>query len=347
MPEHRPDLAAAICANPDCRVAETRRCIEGFELSSCPNYGREVQRTSESLQESAGKTTSLASIPLPAADSLDLDGTSVLLRRGTARVIAIIGPGDSGKTSLIACLFDLLQESPISGINYARSETLHAFEQACHDARAASRRSKPHTYRTPRGKVRFYHLDLSGGGAGKKLGLVMGDRAGEEYQSVADNAAQAESFPEVTRADSVTVLVDGRRLVDTGERHNLSSEIVMMLQGLKDGGAFRIEQRLALVLTKLDLVQQSPRRERAEADFARLMSKIQRLFGDTFSAIEHFEIAASPESNTVSRGVGVPALLASWLEAVPRMQHVPPARPQFARAFARVVPQGARSDDGG
>ena len=41
------DEAAAICANPDCQVAETDRCIEGFELSACPHYGRELEETAE------------------------------------------------------------------------------------------------------------------------------------------------------------------------------------------------------------------------------------------------------------------------------------------------------------
>ena len=42
-----------------------------------------------------------------------------------------------------------------------------------------------------------------------------------------------------------------------GARHNVRSEIVLMLQALHDGDALRVGSRLALVLTKLDAVQDS------------------------------------------------------------------------------------------
>lgn len=333
--------AAAICGNPDCRVAETGRCIEGLDLSACPDYGHEAEETVDSSQEGEGKEGVSASIALPRADSLNLADASRMLRRGTARVIAIVGARDAGKTSLIASLYDLLQENPICGIRFAQSQTLHAFELACHDARAASRRTEPHTYRTPRGGVSFYHLNLSGGEAGDSLTLLMGDRAGEEYQSVADNVSLAGMFPEVRRADSIAVLVDGRRLVDTVERHNLLSEVSMMLQGLNDGGAFLEGQRLALVLTKTDVVRESSNASRADANFASLKGKVKRHFGEVFSTIEAFEIAAAPKDDTVPRGTGIPALLKFWLEAMERRQpqpELPPARrPGFARAFARVL----------
>ena len=331
------DEAAVICANADCRVAETDRCVEGFKLSVCPHYGREPEETSETDRGREEKSSAPSSIVLPGAETLTLAEASRLLRRGDARVIAIIGPRDAGKTSLIASLYELFQEGPVSGIGYAQSQTLHAFEHACHDARTASRRTAPHTYRTPRGEVRFYHLDLGGGPAGHRLALVLGDRAGEEYQGVADDASVAMTFPEARRADSLTVLVDGQRLIDSGARHNLRSEILMMLQGLVDGGAVQVGQRLALVLTKIDLVKKSPHLARAKSDFTSLKERIQQLFGGMFFVIQLFEIAAAPKTDVVPRGTGVPELLTFWLEPPP--VDVPlPTRPTFTRAFARIVP---------
>ena len=276
-------------------------------------------------------------VGLPGASTLTPSETSRLLRRGDARVIAIIGPRDAGKTSLIASLYELFQAGPVSEIGYAQSQTLQAFEQTCHEARAASRRGVPDINRTPLGGVRFYHLDLAGGPAGDRLALVLGDRAGEEYQSAADDVSVVMTFPEVRRADSLTVLVDGQRLIDSGARHNLRSEIVMMLQALVDGGAVQDDQRLGLVLTKIDLVQESPHRVRAEGDFASLEKNIQLNFGDIFSVIQLFEIAAAPKTDAVLRGAGVPELLTFWLEP-PTPEMLRPTRLAFARAFARVVP---------
>ncbi|OQS34640.1 hypothetical protein B0T40_15055 [Chromobacterium haemolyticum] len=329
------------CGNPDCRIAETGRCVEGFQVNACPHYGRELEKAAEDNTDDDEGAGSSTSVVLPGADTLTPIEASRLLRAGDARVIAVIGSSDAGKTSLIASLYDLFQEGPLSGINYSRSQTLHAFEHTCHDARAASRRDVPHMNRTPLGEVRFYHLELGGGRAGERVALILGDRAGEEYRTAANDASVVMAFSEVRRADSLTALVDGQRLLDAGARHNLRSEITMILQAFVDSGAVQVGQRLALVLTKIDLVQESPHRARAEADFDTLATNIRRIFSKEFPVIEQFRVAASPRTELVSRGTGVPELLNFWLEQACPATIPPIARPLFSRAFARVVPLDA------
>ena len=101
-----------------------------------------------------------------------------------------------------------------------------------------------------------YHLDLVAGAAGGGTHpFFVGDQfPGEEYRSAADETLVVANFPEIRRADSLTLLVDGERLL-TDARHNLRSEIIMILQAFVDGGAVQAGQRLALVLTKIDLLQ--------------------------------------------------------------------------------------------
>lgn len=336
--------AGIICGNPDCQVSETGKCVEGLETAKCPHFGHE--RADETVEAATSQeATAGEGIRLPGSDTLTTVDAARVLRSGEARVIAIVGPSDSGKTSLIASLYDLFQEGPVAEVEYARSLSLHAFEHTCHDARAASRRNIPHINRTPRGAVRFYHLDVGGGPAGEKLALVLGDRAGEEYRGAADDVSVVLAFPEVQRADTLTLLVDGERLLDSGARHNLRSEITMMLQALVDGGAVRTGQRLALVLTKIDLVEGSPHRARVAGDFDALFADMQRLFGATFPDIAQIRVAASPKTDTIVRGTGVPELLAFWLEpAMPLTTRAQP-RPTFARAFAQVQPLAEREGD--
>lgn len=326
-----------ICANPDCRVAEDGKCVEGFELGTCPHYGHAATDNGH-VDIELDALTAHDCIGLPGSDTLTLDQTAGLLRASATRIIAIIGPSDAGKTSLIANLYDLFQEGPVAGVGFARSQTLHAFEQACHDARAASRRCVPHINRTPLGEVRFYHLHLGGGAAGDGFALALGDRAGEQYRGAADDISVASSLHEISRADSLTFLVDGERLLDTGARHNMRSEIKKILQALIEGGAVSVGQRLGIVLTKMDLILASPDRIRAEHDFEVLLTNLQQLFGTTFSTIEAFKVAASPKTDDVHRGLGIAEVLSFWLKPAEPTSTPIPARPNFSRSFARVQP---------
>jgi len=192
--------------------------------------------------------------------------------------------------------------------------------------------------RTPIGEVRFYHLELAYRSTGEFLALLLGDRAGEEYRAAADDVNIVATFSEVSRADTLTVLIDGQRLLDAGARHNVRSDIVMLLQGLQDGDGLRSVPRLALVLTKLDAVGESPHRERAMRDFEELCHNAVKLFDASFEEIASFQIAASPKTNTVPRGTGVSDLLTFWLKpaSAPRASKLAP--PAVERAFARLKP---------
>ncbi|WP_324742440.1 TRAFAC clade GTPase domain-containing protein [Pseudomonas veronii] len=330
------DIETIVCANPECRVAETGRCVEGLELDACPHYGEEPEYD-EAEGEELEEEDLDQSITLPSAETLSPEDASEILRRGESRVIAVLGPSDSGKTSLIASLYDLFQEGPVAGVEFARSLSLHAFEHACHDARAASRRSVPHMNRTPIGEVNFYHLEIAGVADRKNLVLLLGDRAGEEYRAAADDVSVVAGFMEISRADILTVLVDGERLLDGG-RHNLKSDIIMMLQGLHEGGALRPHSRLALILTKYDAVIASDHAERAFNDFNLLLGDIKLFFGNTLAEVESFQLAASPKSNAVSRGTGVSELLTFWLKPIASPRALTSGRPEFGRAFARLMP---------
>jgi hypothetical protein len=331
--EEEEDNETVICANPDCRVADTGRCVEGFELGVCPHYGREPN----GADYDAG-SDGYQGVRLPTAGALNPATASSILRQGETRVIAVIGPSDSGKTSLIASLYDLFQDGPVAEVEFARSRTLHAFEQTCHDARMVSRRGLPHMNRTPFGEVSFYHLEICDRSAGQRLALLLGDRAGEEYRSAADDASIVANFIEVARADTLTILVDGERLLDAGERHNLRSDAIMMLQALLDGGALRAGSRLAVVLTKLDAISSGDQEDRVLRDFAALLQQVREIFGALFEEVASFKVAASPKTGALPRGTGLSELLTFWLTPAASPQAPILNRPNFMRVFARLRP---------
>jgi len=302
------------CSNPDCRVGETHKCVEGHEFAACPNYGKAVVALEKIELDNMANESHATTVTFSTAAKLTAVEATRLLRKSECKVIALIGPHDAGKTSLIASLFDLFQEGPVGGVEFVSSSTLHAFEQACHDARCTSERVVPYHARTNRGEgLKFYHLDVCGAASGDRMALIVGDRAGETYREAADNVDAAYEFHEVVRADIITILVDGERLLDSAARHDVRSDIELIVQALVEAEVVLHKPKVALVLTKIDAIQRSPHSERVEQDFARLLASLRNVFANNFACIELFKVAASPKFNNVNRGFGISELLNFWL----------------------------------
>lgn len=302
-----------ICANRECRIAQGGKCIEGHDdLVRCPYYGKEPEELDEEQEDdSQNAADAFDGVLLPDALPLESARADQVLAMLTSRMIGVIGVHDSGKTSVIAGLFDLFQMGPIANVSFAGSSTLHGFEVICHDARAASERDEPHSERTKRREVRFYHLDVRRDGALQSL--LIADRSGEEYEEVADLAANATAMFELRRADVITVLVDGRRLSSPSERADVMGAIPLIIQGMVENGAFARKPNLAIVLTKNDAVLASTRQERVEKDFSAIVDGIQAAFADYFGQISSFITSASPKDTNVARGAGLSEMLDFWM----------------------------------
>jgi hypothetical protein len=338
------DDGKIICANKDCRIAEGGGCVEGLEPKECPYYGRESDDGGEAHDDFV-YPEDLDHHRLPTANALDLKSASRSLRKSGGRVIAVIGPKGSGKTSLIAGFYDLFQAGSIAGIEFARSETLYAFELACHDTRYESRRTVPEMERTAYGEAKFYHVDVATT-SGDLITLLIADRAGEEYRIAADNVEDVAPFPELVRADVVAILVDGERLADAGERHNLRSEVITIVQALQESGNLTSRQHIQLIMTKLDAVEASPRCQRVHDEFASLHARIATLAALPQDRVHVAKVAASPKTKKLQRGTGVDEVIAFWAaaEMAPISRGTTPTTPK--RAFSRfVAPQTPETEN--
>jgi hypothetical protein len=308
------DSTTITCSNPDCDVAATQRCVEGLELSLCPHYGKpppDRSTSADSAEETA--LTAPKAILLRAANTLTIAQAADVRRARQSRVVAVVGSQEAGKTSLIVSVYDLFQRGPVGPIRFGRSLTMHAFEETCHDARDASRRGLPHTERTQRGEVRFYHLEIAPPNETQPITLLLADRAGEEYDNATDNHDRVE-FPEIRSADTITVLVDGDRLQDSKTRHLVLSKIPLLVRVLVESGMTNDRQHLALVLTKGDAVQHSPNAGRALGDFETLAANVAGRFDSCFATIATYRVAASPKTADIQRGTGVAEVLTFWLQ---------------------------------
>lgn len=339
-PEPQESAAPRRCASPDCQVAVDGRCIEGFpDTADCPQFGRIpiVPIATTPGAYPAPKN----GVALQASTTLSVDEADIVVKERPSRVIAIAGPHSAGKTSLIAGLYDLFQLGQVGNVAFVQSFSLHAFEQAAHDSRAASRRTTPNTPRTERGEVRFYHLELVDTDSGAVPSVLLSDRAGEEYLETRSNPVSAQEFPELRRADVLTLLIDGQRLLDAGRRHNLRSEIRQTLQAFVESGVVRPTQRLALVLTKLDVIRKAADGgERTFQGFDTLVAGLRTDYGANFATVDSFQIAAQPSTDGAKRGENLDRLLAYWMAEPLRYGPAPMAfdMPEAERYFARLMP---------
>lgn len=303
-----------ICANRECRIAQGGKCIEGHDdLAKCPYHGREPEEVdNEQDDDGQDAVDAFDGVQLPVALPLTSRSADNILAKLPSRMVGVIGAHDSGKTSVIAGLFDLFQMGPVSNVTFAGSSTLHGLEIICHDARVTSERDRPHSERTKRGEVRFYHIDVQRDGALQSL--LIADRSGEEYEEVADLAANATGMFELRRADVITVLVDGRRLASPSDRADVMGAIPLIIQGMVENGAFVRKPNLAIVLTKDDAVQAAPRKDRVEQDFHGIIDVVRDAFADHFGEFGSFVTSASPKDTNVVRGAGLGEMLDFWMK---------------------------------
>lgn len=334
------------CDNPDCKVAQDGRCIEGLELGACTHYGKALVIVERPAPTMSAKPP--PGVRLPGADALTRGEAQALLRSQRCNVIALVGPFDSGKTSLIAGAYDLFQHGPVGGYAFAGSSTLRSFELACHDTRRASKRKKPKMERTQTGDATYFHLDLVSSRCQDKRAALFANRSGEDYIDAQSDPSLVKDYVELHRADVLTVLADGEHLLDLGLRHQVKNDICLSLRAFQEAGGTRPWQRVAVVLTKLDAVlKDEAKTERTLQFFEGIVQDVRDQFTKHFIEIQSFRVAASPQSATAARGTGMVDLLSYWMSPPACLQpaKVPAVIPKGARSFGRLRPR-ERADHG-
>lgn len=337
-----PEAPSITCSNQDCRVAQDGRCVEGIsELATCSHYGKPLLIFEATKPEANKAAVRPPGIRLPGAEALPAAAAQTILRDRLSNVIALVGPHESGKTSLIGGIYDLLQENKVGNYAFAGSATLHAFERACHDVRTASHRDTPHMERTDRGPATYFHLDLADLSRKRKQTALFANRDGEAYMDTQDNPDLAVGYPELCRCDSLTVLADGMKLVDDNERHQVLNDVCLTIRAFEEAGQTRSWQQLAIVLTKIDAVRKAENKassERAIRHFERIVADVREEFAHRFADIQSFHVSASPKGEVGERGEGMEDLLTYWMNEPKRFKHAGSAQQVelSARAFGRL-----------
>ncbi|MBM9514279.1 TRAFAC clade GTPase domain-containing protein [Desulfogranum marinum] len=342
------------CPNPDCRVAETGKCVEGFPVKECPHQQKIVSienhpvadvNNEESQQEPtpASRSTSLTETSVASGEILSIGEATDILRKRSTRVLTVIGPNKSGKTTLGISLYDFFQHASFDRWSFNGSMTLPAFEKRCHHARSQCGGSSPETQRTSRSEgLGFLHLALHSHDSGR-IDLLISDRSGEFYTAIADNLEDCESLHEVSRADHVIFLVDGEKLA-SDERHGVINDVRMIIATLMEEEKIGVNQRVGIILTKYDIVFLSKFKERVDRDFENLVNQVEENYGGSLAEIKSFKIAARSELDTFEPCYGVLDILEQTLRRQHIVKHIAPSVSEFSRSFLQLQETDRRGE---
>lgn len=287
-----PPLVPYVCGNPDCLFPEGGRCglLHKDPLVSCDKLKRRAPRQTPTPE---GDIPPNSTKDFPPEEHEPLDDTRTpwtglqlqysglldVTPRALPRIVAVLGPHDAGKTSLLASFFLQLANGQYGDLGYrfASSRTLLAFDELV--VRANRWKAQPgekivdHTDHSA--GARFLHLGLRPVRSGERGAIVreprhvdvlLSDISGEVVMSWSrrTQTADAALMAFVRHADAMLVVADAVRLTEPAGRQ-YDSELAGLLRRV--GEILRDAPRspsVALVFSKVDGLPESVSRVSSE-----------------------------------------------------------------------------------
>jgi hypothetical protein len=307
-------MASGRCTQTGCDAATTGVCIDKLPLNECPNFKfPDAPAVAEEPTGAAKEPPSEDWVLVGGGINLSSAKADEFVRGTPTRMVALVGGPEVGKTTLIAMLYELARRRMLERFRFLGSETLRALEERCHLSRTASGNIKPDTPHSSRKTpLAFLHLKLADQRGGRGIHLLMSDRTGEDFDDVLNEPEKIKAIAEVHRCENLALLVDGELLAHPDRCNDHISRVRRTFMILKQFGAIVPGKNVQVVITKGDLLANSPFRNEAtrrlEELGKELVARAQPLVEPKF-----VRTAARPSPST-PLGLGLEELLTTWLE---------------------------------
>ena len=279
------------------------------------------------------------------ASVLSEDDVRTLTLARPVRRVSIVGPSDSGKTTLTSEIYAQFLKGEFAGLRFAGSDTLAGFEERLHLSRMSSGGTNADTAHTSvDDPLAYLHLKL----ADKALNimdLAVSDRAGEVYRALSGRTETAAFPSELSSSDHLCFLIDGERLCDPAERSNALENPRNTLRKLIDKGVVKTHQTVEFVVTKSDWFLESADADRIEQVLQSFMSRCLR-FEAQVRSIKLYKTAVRREpgsSDNVAIPFGIDSLLRHWLTPQ-KNQKAKPVNPTLTREYDRLIMRGPTTE---
>lgn len=302
-------------------------------------------------EQPTAATVNAADAPRTASDLLDLSsGEGYRLDSGTANeitnraltnVILFAGTAESGKTTLLATLYLLFQKGPFATFSFAGSRTLVGFEKRVHNARLASKLSKPLTERSKFSELLHLRVRKTDRSAPAK-NLLLCDLWGEDFREARDSIDGCKRLGIIRRADAFVLLVDGDKLSRLQSRQLAKSDPIALLRNILDCEMLAETADVDVVHTKWDLVEQHADRLETVAFAEHVDEEIRRHFSKRVGELRFSRVAAHSHDGTLPLGHGLTEMFQRWTERPAglarhrvRVSSLPSNPPEYDRYLER------------
>ena len=268
-------------------------------------------------------------VQLPRAGALLVPEANEITSDLPTRVVVLVGDAESGKTTLMSTIYINFLQGPFEDLRFAGSRTLFAFEERSYLALAKSGLHPAGTPRTPYGE-RQTLLQISLAREDNLIvSVLVGDMSGEYFDRAVDSLEELKKLDFIRRADHLTLLVDGAKVVDPEKRHVSRARIRQLLRRMMESGLLG-QGRVEIVVTKWDRIAHAGEDAVTFADSeATELVEVAHKFGKPASLLK--TAARSDYPDLVSPGTGVYDLLNSWLaprEAIEEVEGpIPSSKP--------------------
>lgn len=251
---------------------------------------------------------------LDRADTLREDDLYNLTAKRKTRIIYILGPVGSGKTTFETMIYSCFSKNADDELYFSGSETLLGFENRLNHFRLKSGKNYPQMERT---RFEEGHRYLQIYLAFKKdelLSMAFSDISGEIFERCISNRANMEEdFKNIGIAHDIVLFIDGDAVLDKARRQSAVDKIRSFLHTLKSTKMYRPKCHVSIVISKNDLIF-----DKLGGNEDNFIDRIDEKFRDMQDdyALDFYRIEAlnGNEKRDMKNSITVFDLLKTWMQ---------------------------------
>lgn len=265
----------------------------------------ELENNGESVIEDANNFT------LPSGDALDEEELYLLTAKKNTRIIYVLGPVGSGKTTFESMIYECFLKNIDEELLFAGSETLLGFEQRLNNLRVVSGNSTAKMERTNI-QERHCFLQLYLKDKQENYSVVFSDISGEIFdRCVANKTNMEEDLKNLDLVQNIVLFIDGEALLDKSRRQGAVSQLRTFLQTLKSSNLYSPGYNIDIVISKNDVIYEK-NKGNADSFIDNISEKFSDLKGEYIFRFYRIE-ALNGNSISDSTSTSLFELLKIWL----------------------------------